>query len=102
MREIKIFCPKCAWVPHPSDVWQCSSPCYCVWHTFDTCGVCPKCGKNWEHTICLACHRWSPHVDWDHEFLPDRGKQAEQELVVAVPVRPETGSDPCPHRRRAE
>lgn len=80
MSEVKIFCPKCKWVPGPADVWMCIPGCHCVWNTFDTCGVCPRCGKNWEHTQCLACAQWSPHVDWYHELAPQR---LVEELAVA-------------------
>lgn len=70
MREVRIFCPKCGYVPRPADRWVCVPACGCVWHTFDTCGVCPQCGKNWEETSCPRCHVWSLHADWYHEFLP--------------------------------
>ena len=68
-REIKIYCPKCQWEPTPSSRWQCV--CRCVWNTFDTGGVCPDCGKAWEETACPACHRFSPHRSWYHEFVTD-------------------------------
>jgi hypothetical protein len=61
-RDAAIRCPKCAWVPQASDRWQCS--CEFVWNTFDTQGRCPSCDRRWEDTQCLACHRWSRHVDW--------------------------------------
>ena len=68
-REIKIYCPKCRWEPEPSSRWQCVCPC--IWNTFDTGGVCPDCGKAWEETCCLACHRFSPPRNWYHEFVTD-------------------------------
>jgi hypothetical protein len=77
MKEVKIFCPKCEYVLLATDRWICIPACGCLWNTFDTCGVCPKCGKNWEDTACPACHRWSPHADWYHEFQPDQEKQAD-------------------------
>jgi hypothetical protein len=70
MRQIKIFCPKCQYVPTAADRWLCWPNCGCHWNTFETCGVCPQCGKNWEDTACPRCHAWSPHVDWYHEELP--------------------------------
>ncbi len=80
MREVKIFCPKCEWVPQAADLWLCGPGCGCLWHTFDTCGVCPRCGKNWEDTQCPACVLWSPHADWYHETTP----VAEREEVEAL------------------
>lgn len=78
MRKIEIFCPKCAYRPQPSDSWMCAVGCGCIWNTFETCGVCPQCGKNWEDTQCLACWQWSPHKDWYHETLPDAVKEEER------------------------
>lgn len=80
MRDVKIFCPKCRYEPTPTDLWSCEPACGCLWHTFDTCGVCPQCGKNWEDTQCPACHAWSRHADWYHVLLPVE-KEAE---VLAV------------------
>lgn len=82
MREVKIFCPKCKWVPKASDRWMCGSVCRCIWNTFDTCGICPKCGRNWEDTKCLACRGWSPHADWYHELVPDK-EEVEIQTVAA-------------------
>lgn len=74
-REVRIFCPKCRWEPRPANRWSCV--CRCAWNTFDTGGVCPDCGKAWEQTQCLACHRWSPHGDWYHEFVGDESQREE-------------------------
>lgn len=68
-REVKIFCPRCAWEPKQSSRWMCL--CLHCWNTFDTGGVCPSCGKVWTETQCLACQRWSPHADWYHEFVSE-------------------------------
>jgi len=54
-RRVEIFCPKCKWEPRQEDQWICRPGCSCVWNTFDTCGVCPDCGKVYEWTQCLAC-----------------------------------------------
>jgi hypothetical protein len=62
VRRAAIRCPKCRWTPRPSDRWQCR--CDFLWNTFDTRGRCPACHYQWEDTCCLACHRWSRHVDW--------------------------------------
>lgn len=67
MAEVKIACPKCDWEPTPADLWSCT--CGHSWHTFDTAGRCPSCGKQWEETRCFepavgGCGRMSPHLDW--------------------------------------
>jgi hypothetical protein len=49
---------------------------------FDTCGVCPQCGKNWEDTQCLSCQRWSRHADWYHETIPDEKKEEVRILTA--------------------
>ena len=90
MREIKVYCPKCRWVPRPSDLWMCVPACRRLWHTFDTCGVCPRCGKNWEDTQCHACQQFSPHIDWYHE---SGGNAAEQSAAAGKEaVAPTTGA----------
>jgi hypothetical protein len=83
MSAVKIYCPKCKWVPGPQDRWACEPACGCVWNTFDTAGTCPQCGKTWEDTQCLACQAWSPHADWYHDQLPDAEDQTEARSLVA-------------------
>ena len=61
-RHRGIRCPKCRWRPRKSDRWMCS--CGCIWNTFDTGGLCPDCGYQWQVTVCLECKRLSPHRDW--------------------------------------
>jgi hypothetical protein len=82
MKEVKIFCPKCKWVPGPADRWMCEWACGCVWNTFETCGVCPRCGKNWEDTCCLACQQWSRHAEWYHETIPAEQQEEVQTLAI--------------------
>ncbi len=62
--HLKIRCPLCQWVPGKSDRWLCDPGCYHHWNTFDTAGLCPSCGKQWDQTACLHCHRWSRHEQW--------------------------------------
>ena len=38
MRAGKIYCPKCQWLPQPSDLWMCEPACGCLWNTFETDG----------------------------------------------------------------
>jgi rubrerythrin len=61
-RGKRIRCPKCAWRPGRHDRWQCT--CGHTWNTFETHGVCPVCAYAWRDTMCLRCHRWSPHAAW--------------------------------------
>jgi hypothetical protein len=87
MREVRIYCPKCRYVPGPGDRWMCASSCGCIWNTFETCGVCPRCGKNWEDTQCPACQQWSPHADWYHESGPGEPAHATTETEVLEPAQ---------------
>lgn len=63
-RAPRIRCPRCAWQPRRRDRWICVPECGTSWNTFDTRGRCPGCGRQWLETACLACGRWSPHLDW--------------------------------------
>lgn len=73
-RRRRIRCPRCAWRPGRRDRWVCAPHCGFVWNTFDTAGRCPGCGHQWTETKCLACRRWSPHLDW---YAPDDGGGAQ-------------------------
>lgn len=64
---MRIWCPGCEWKPKPTVRWVCEWRCRHWWHTFDTGGVCPACGKVWEVTQCHACRKKYPHADWYHE-----------------------------------
>lgn len=88
-KQVDIRCPRCRWRPGPEARWQCSPPCNTVWHTFWTRGLCPGCGKQWEVTQCLACHRHSPHQQWYH--LPDdAGTEARAATTLPSQRRQET------------
>jgi hypothetical protein len=65
-----IYCPVCAWEPSASSRWVCHDACGHMWNTFDTCGVCPKCGEVWQVTQCHRCRLASPHLDWYHDGPP--------------------------------
>ena len=58
----RIRCPQCRWEPGRDAQWSCA--CRYEWHTFDTGGVCPACGRVWTDTQCLRCEQWSPHLAW--------------------------------------
>lgn len=69
----RIRCPLCRWQPRASNRWYCadagfpefySGGCGTAWNTFATRGVCPGCRHRWRWTVCLACHKYSPHEDW--------------------------------------
>jgi hypothetical protein len=57
-----IRCPKCKWTPRKKNRWSCK--CGHPWNTFDTRGLCPGCGFQWEITACLQCGHLSPHKEW--------------------------------------
>ncbi|MFT3837305.1 MAG: hypothetical protein QM723_09955 [Myxococcaceae bacterium] len=64
-----IRCPKCRWRPTKDSRWSCNRPwegdiCMYTWNTFDTRGLCQRCGHQWTHTMCLDCWQWSLHDDW--------------------------------------
>jgi len=82
MKKSEIFCPKCAYRPQATDRWICEAACRCVWNTFDTRGVCPQCGKNWEDTACPQCHAWSPHKEWYHEASLSAAVEEEKTLCA--------------------
>ena len=57
-----IRCPQCNWTPRTKSLWSCK--CGHHWNTFDTRGLCPGCGYQWEITGCLQCGAMSPHLEW--------------------------------------
>jgi hypothetical protein len=57
-----IRCPQCKWTPRTKSLWSCK--CGHHWNTFDTRGLCPGCGHQWEITGCLQCRAVSPHAEW--------------------------------------
>ncbi len=57
-----IRCPQCKWTPRTKILWACK--CGHHWNTFDTRGLCPACGYQWEITGCLQCGAVSPHPEW--------------------------------------
>lgn len=90
-----IACPKCDWRPQGTELWVCE--CRHRWHTFNTHGVCPACGKAWRVTQCLACHEFSDHEEWYHE---DDSPTVEEYITnperVLVPVSGFTMSQTVP------
>jgi hypothetical protein len=57
-----VVCPRCHRSPKSADRWPCK--CGHRWNTFDTRGLCPACGHQWQQTACLMCGESSPHADW--------------------------------------
>ena len=69
----RICCPLCEWQPNASSLWYCGDcghpeyffdGCGMFWNTFNTRGLCPRCGHQWRWTSCLRCEGWSLHEDW--------------------------------------
>jgi len=59
---VGIRCPQCDWTPRARNLWACK--CGHNWNTFDTRGLCPACGCQWEVTACFQCGAISPHLEW--------------------------------------
>ena len=83
---IEIFCPRCQWVPDGGAHWQCS--CGCVWNTFETTAVCPRCQRRWRDTACPTeaggCGHWSAHIDWYHGLDELVAELVEEALPATV------------------
>ena len=81
MREPMIYCPRCAWRPSVASRWSCSRDiggCGERWNTFETRGVCPKCGCEWEITQCHSCQQFSPHEQWYHDPASSSERAAQR------------------------
>lgn len=63
----KIACPSCDWEPQKDSTWRCD--CGHVWNEFQTKGLCPHCGRQWEDTQCHVCGVWSPRESWYRKYL---------------------------------
>jgi hypothetical protein len=63
-----IRCPRCKWTPRRENLWTCD--CGHQWNTFDTRGLCPGCGRQWEITMCFQCGEMSPHSEWYEKKEP--------------------------------
>jgi predicted RNA-binding Zn-ribbon protein involved in translation (DUF1610 family) len=65
--EVEISCPECGWKPKPGSKWACDN-CRTEWNTFNTNGLCPKCGHSHHVTGCPDCgrvterRRWYSHI----------------------------------------
>jgi len=84
--SLAIYCPRCHWEPDGGAHWQCS--CGCVWNTFETAAVCPRCQRRWHDTVCPplpgGCGAPSLHIDWYHGL--DEAVAEMVETALAVPV----------------
>jgi hypothetical protein len=90
---MKIYCPKCEYVPTATDVWECVPTCRTIWNTFATNGRCPTCRKQWTETCCPACGRWSPHEDWYHDEVTDEAlEEALERLERPEPIEVGAGT----------
>lgn len=65
--------PKCRWEPANETEWQCENrKCSKSWNTFETLGMCSKCGHEHENTYCYDCEGTYPLKKW---IVPnERGK----------------------------
>ena len=85
---IEIYCPHCHWEPDGGAHWQCR--CGCVWNTFETAAVCPRCRYRWADTVCPTppggCGATSPHIDWYHGLAEQIAALVEEALAVPAAV----------------
>ena len=65
--EVTIACPKCEWEPDGRPYWRCDA-CHTHFDTFETTAICPNCKKQFADTQCIACEKFSPHLDWYREL----------------------------------
>ena len=86
---LEIYCPRCQWEPDGGAHWQCH--CGCVWNTFDTAAVCPRCRHRHRRTVCPAeaggCDGVSLHVDWYHDLAGLVAELVEEALPAPAAVR---------------
>jgi hypothetical protein len=98
-RAVRIYCPLCAWKPHPADRWCCA--CSHVWNTFESGGACPGCGFAWKVTQCLSCFALSPHGDWYHETDEASEREGKEQVDTVEQVRMERNDFPESCRRQS-
>ena len=85
---VEIYCPSCRWAPDGGAHWQCH--CGCVWNTFDTAAVCPRCRHRHRRTSCPTdpggCNKSAPHADWYHGLEKQVAALVEEAFAVPVGV----------------
>jgi len=62
-RHESFACPSCRTAPPKGAYWGCGK-CRTAFDTFETHGVCPKCGAQFDQTRCLDCGTTSPIGAW--------------------------------------
>jgi Zn-dependent protease len=62
-RRQGFACPSCRMAPPVGAYWQCGA-CRQPFDTFETRGVCPHCGAEFNKTMCLDCHEQRPMSEW--------------------------------------
>ncbi len=84
---MNVHCPHCDWTPAGGELWECT--CGHRWDTFATRARCPRCGKQWEVTVCLRCHQVSSHRSWYVEAREARDAliaRLEEEARLNLPA----------------
>jgi Zn-dependent protease len=76
-RRDGFACPSCRTSPPVGTLWVCGK-CRTAFDTFETQGVCPKCGTQFAATRCLDCGAVNPISAWA--------------MPAAIPVTPSSGS----------
>jgi Zn-dependent protease len=62
-RRDGFACPNCKTAPPLGEYWKCGQ-CGQPFDTFQTRGVCPRCGAQFAQTKCLDCGALNPINDW--------------------------------------
>src|SRR5439155_17938296 len=61
-RHEEIHCPGCGESPPAGPFWGCQ--CGARFDTFDYAGICPRCGKPFETTVCPPCGQRFAYSQW--------------------------------------
>ena len=62
-RREGFTCPECKVAPPRGELWTCGK-CRTKFDTFETLGVCPKCGTQFAATACSECGAMRPIAEW--------------------------------------
>jgi Zn-dependent protease len=76
-RRDGFVCPSCRTSPPVGTLWVCGK-CRTAFDTFETQGVCPKCGTQFAATKCLDCGAVNPISAWA--------------MPPAIPITPSSGN----------
>ena len=67
-RHQQLHCPGCGESPPAGPFWGCD--CGARFDTFAYGGICPRCGRPFETTMCLHCAQSFPYAQWINNVRP--------------------------------